>query len=181
MTVWPFMSLTDMPTLAPLATARRYLQNADDAWRAAQDTDTPFYIMCALLEKESMGKNVYGHDVGGVFSEPGLKAVTQTNFAEFYKRVVVNGERSNGVGPLQITWRGFFPEMKRQGLKAWVPYDNMIFGARLFMGYYNAQRKAGESVSEAIRKAGVRYNGGTAYGDRLLTIANKWRERVGDG
>lgn len=178
MTAWPFMALIDMPTLAPLVTARRYLQNADDAWRAAQDTDTPFYIMCALLEKESMGKNIYGHDKGGVFNVPGELPVTESNFKIFYERVVVNKQTSNGVGPLQITWRGFFPQMKEQGLRAWVPYDNMFFGARLFMGYYNTARSQGHSERESIRRAGVRYNGAAAYGDRLLVIADKWRDRL---
>jgi hypothetical protein len=183
---WPFMSLAEpeTPAEAPVdnavtATAKRYLENVDAAWKAAQTAGAPAYLVFALLEKESMGKNIYGHDAGGVFSGPGQKTVTQTNFEEFYRRVVVNRERSNGVGPLQITYRGFFPEMKAQGLRAWVPYDNILFGTRLFMGYFNTYRNRGNSVDESIRLAGIKYNGATAYGSRLLEIARKWRARVG--
>src|SRR5215216_1609039 len=118
--------------------ASRYLFNAATAWRVSQDTDTPYWIMCALLEKESMGKNIYGHDVGGYFSAPGEHPVTEANFREFYQKVVIEGRRSNGVGPMQITWPGFFVQMKEQGLAAWKPYDNMVFGSRLFMGYFNS-------------------------------------------
>ena len=167
---WPFMSLTE-PEAPPMGDAvtiaKRYLQNVDTAWRVSQKIGMPFYLMCALLEKESMGKNVYGHDVGGVNSRPGEWPVTKENFKEFYRRVVVLRQTSNGVGPLQLTWRGFFTQMKDQGLRAWVPYDNMLFGGKLFMGYYNTHRRNGHSVSESIRRAGVQYNGsmhmGTAY------------------
>lgn len=175
---WPFMALVEVDTDA-VAVAKRYLVNVDVAWKVCQETDTPFYIMCALLEKESMGKNIYGHDVGGYFSRPGEWLVTEANFKEFYQKVVVEGRRSNGVGPMQITYRGFFPQMKEQGLRAWVPYDNMLFGIRLFMGYYRHFRDIGLSEREAIKRAGVRYNGATAYGDRLLAIADKWRTRLG--
>lgn len=180
---WPFMQLAE-PTVSgadKIAIARRYgLVNVDAAWKASQKTGIPFYLLCALMEKESMGKNIFGHDKGGVFSGPGEKAVTETNFKEFYNRVVGDRETSNGVGPLQITWRGFFPQMRDQGLKAWVPEHNMVFGSKLFMGYYNKHRTAGRSVSESIRLAGVQYNGAEAYGSRLLDIANKWRDRIGD-
>jgi len=180
MTVWPFMALADSGVTDndQIAIAKQYLVNVDAAWRAAQTAEAPFYIMCALLEKESMGKNIYGHDIGGYFSAPGEHPVTQANFAEFYYHVVTLRERSNGVGPMQITYRGFFPQMKQQGLDAWVPYDNMLFGIRLFMTYYDANRSYGYSESESIRRAGVRYNGATSYGDRLLVIADKWKARL---
>jgi hypothetical protein len=180
---WPYMALIEEDVAGvdsrKINIAKRYLTNVDAAARAAKRTGIPFYLMCTLLEKESMGKNIYGHDVGGVFSRPGEHPVTESNFREFYRRVVTNGERSNGVGPLQITYRGFFPQMRDQGLKAWVPEDNMVFGAKLFMSYYNANRRNGLSVRESIRRAGVKYNGASAYGDRLVTIADKWRDRVG--
>jgi hypothetical protein len=180
---WPLMGLVE--EAAPpvdsnkIKIAERYLKNADVAYTVAKKIGMPYYLMCALLEKESMGKNIYGHDVGGVFSRPGEHPVTEANFKEFYRRVVINKERSNGVGPLQLTYRGFFPQLRDQGLKAWVPHDNMIFGGKLFMGYYNAARRQGHSVDESIRRAGVKYNGATPYGTRLRDIARKWRGRVG--
>jgi hypothetical protein len=180
---WPFMALAEVETLPSVTIAGGYLANIDSAWRASQDAGAPFYLMCALLEKEGWpwhisgkigGHNIYGHDVGGVFrvEPPGYKEVTEENFATFYQRVVINGERSNGVGPMQITHRSFFPQMKEQGLRAWVPYDNMLFGGRLFMNYYRI-------YNGDIRQAGIRYNGASAYGDRLLVVADKWKARLG--
>lgn len=191
MTAWPFMALVEAAVSGDaVAIAKQHLNLADDAWRIAQKIGLPFYILCAVLEKEGWniggkvgGHNIYGHDVGGVFSLPGggIKYVTKENYAEFYRRVVVNGERSNGVGPMQLTFRGFFPDLKAQGLQGHIAEDTMLYGARLFLSYFRNARSQGASEREAIRVAGVRYNGAMAYGDRLLVIADKWKERVGGG
>ena len=155
------------------------LQNVDIAAKVADEVpDIIFYQLCALLEKESMGRNVYGHDSGGALS--GFpKTVNQHNYAVFRWLVFDKGQTSNGVGPMQLTYKGFFTDMEGEGLKPWDIHDNILYGGKLWTGYYRSYRDDGLSVSEAIKKAGTRYNGASAYGDRLLVIMDKWRDRVG--
>ena len=155
------------------------LQNVDIAAQVADEVaEIIFYQLCALLEKESGGRNVYGHDAGGALS--GFpKPVNQHNYAVFRWLVFDKGQTSNGVGPMQLTYKGFFTDMENDGLKPWDVHDNMLYGGKLWTGYYRAARAAGLNVSEAIVKAGTRYNGSAAYGDRLLVIMDKWRDRVG--
>jgi hypothetical protein len=182
---WPFMALVAASVDGEAVTvAKRYLVNVEDAWRACQATDMPFYVWCALLDKESKGKNIYGHDKGGVFNVAGEKQVTEGNFKEFYRRVVVNGETSNGVGPAQLTYRGFFPQMREQGLKAEVPYDNMLFGARLLNSYLARARRL--HPGDVFRWAGTWYNAGPnatrlkqPYADDLAGLVSTWNGRVG--
>jgi hypothetical protein len=154
------------------------LQNVDTAARVANETGNKFYHLCALLEKESMGKNVYGHDAGGALSGFN-KTVNQGNYEVFEWLVFTKGQTSNGVGPLQLTYKGFFTDMKKQGLKPWDVHDNMAYGAKLWLTYYKEARHSGLNRDDAIRKAGARYNGSASYGERLLVIMDKWLGIVG--
>lgn len=155
------------------------LANVDIAARVANETGNKFYHVLALLEKESDGHNVYGHDVGGTLN--GFPhAVTKENYAVFYWLVVTRGGRSNGVGPMQLTFKGFHTDMINKGLKPWDPYDNITYGTQLWLGYYKAARASGLSRDDAIKRAGTRYNGAAAYGDRLLVIMDKWLAIVGN-
>ena len=100
------------------------LANADLIVQAASATGLPLPILAAMVQKESGGQNVYGHDAGGVYSTlygsvtvEGVTygkganiPVTQSNFAEFRRQVIDNGKTSNGVGPCQITYWGFFAQ-----------------------------------------------------------------------
>ena len=59
------------------------------ALAAACDTyDFRFYLACAILQKESGGRNIYGHDRGGVFTttDGSNIEVTKANFTEFCRR-----------------------------------------------------------------------------------------------
>jgi hypothetical protein len=155
------------------------LQNVENAALVANETGNKFYHLCALLEKESNGRNVYGHDSGGALS--GFpKSVNKGNFEVFEWLVFTKGQTSNGVGPMQLTYKGFFTDMKQQGFNPWDPYDNIFYGAELWLSYYRAARDSGLNRDDAIRKAGTRYNGSTAYGDRLLVIMDKWFDIVGN-
>lgn len=155
------------------------LKNADIAARVADETGNKFYHICALLEKESMGRNVYGHDAGGALS--GFpEEVNLYNFDVFEWLVFKKGQTSNGVGPMQLTFKGFFTDMKKQGLKPYDVHDNMLYGARLWLSYYRSARDAGYSRDNAIKKAGTKYNGSTAYGVALLLLMDKWVGIVGN-
>ena len=79
---------------------------------------------------------------------------------------------------MQITFKGFFIDMEEQGLKPWDARDNITFGVKVFMGFYREFRKT-HGTRESIRRAGVKYNGASAYGDSLLQLAVKWADLVG--
>ena len=102
---------------------------ADHIATAATEHQVPYAWACALIEQESNGRNVWGHDVGGTFSGCPL-IVTRGAFEVFYW-LISNGATSNGVGPAQITWRGYFDQMLREGRHPWDPADNIDFGLRL--------------------------------------------------
>jgi hypothetical protein len=147
---------------------------------ATNRTSGRFYLSVAMIEKETKGRNVYGHDAGGALS--GFpREVNQQNFEVFEWLVFTKGQTSNGVGPSQITSKGLLQDMKTMGLKPWDPADNIFFGVKLITSYYrNGRDVQNLDVWEAVRYAGRRYNGASAYGDSLVTIAKKWRELLGN-
>jgi hypothetical protein len=161
----------DVPLSQTLRARAAGLHNVRPLAIASTRSRLPFYAACALMEKESGGRNIYGHDRGGVFTIDGTKPVTRENWLEFRRLVVEQGRTSNGVGPAQITYRGFFPLMEAAGLRPWVPVDNMLFGCRLLRGYFY---EGGESWVYA----GRRYNGAEAYGVDLARRVSAWRSRL---
>jgi hypothetical protein len=169
-------------TADQITAADTVLDNVAAAAEVADEIGITFYQLCALLEKESHGRNVYGGDVGGTF-ERFRDPVTECNWRGFRHEVITLGKRSNGVGPAQLTYKGFFADMEAKGLKPWVPKDNILYGAGLYWSYFVACRAEGWSMKSSIRRAGTKYNTGeygfAAYGDRLFELTVKWRELVG--
>lgn len=178
--------MTAPVTTERIQTAQAFgLQNVPDAATACRDAGLPFYAACALLQKESMGANVYGHDIGGALSGY-PQQVDESNYRVFYWLVVDKGWTSNGVGPAQITWAGalrtstadaardggFFRIMEQQGLRPWIPEENMRFGfGLLWQAYLDNGR--------TWRVAGTMYNGKPSYGADLLAKCREWHERLG--
>ena len=155
------------------------LVNADLIVLAAHQTGVPLEIAAALIEKESGGRNIYGHDVGGIFALPPGQdlEVTGGNYESFLRRVLA-GDRSNGVGPAQITYPGYFRQYPDYPF--WEPLANIRFGLTILADYLDDDFSA-----SSISSAGARYNGGTnpgekalAYGADLLTKTNAWRARL---
>lgn len=170
-----------------IAIARSYgLVNVSALATASRRAGVPFAVACALMSKESGGHNVYGHDRGGVFSTsdgPVVIAgvtyhrytdieVTALNYALFQWKVAA-GARSNGVGPAQITWPGFFPDMLEQRLKPWRVQDNMTYGLGLLALY-----KAKEGAT--WEDAGTAYNGSRDYGVDFHRLCRIWRTRLNE-
>lgn len=158
------------------------LQNVESLALASRAAGVPFAVACALIEKESKGRNVYGHDVGGALSGfPG--EVNRDNFAVFRWLVIDQGYTSNGVGPCQITYAGslkggkrdggFFREMEAQRLKPYDVFDNMFFGLSKLKGYHVG--------SGSWETAGTRYNGASSYGKDLVVKIGQWRQRLAGG
>jgi hypothetical protein len=156
------------------------MREVDLIARCCNETGVRFYIALAMLEKETgTCRNVYGHDAGGALSGfPG--AVNKDNYAVFRWLIFTKGQTSNGVGPSQLTFKGFFTDMEGKGLKPYDIHDNISYGIKLIYSYYRDGRdRLNKSVTESLRYAGTRYNGASAYGDRFLDVALKWKERAG--
>jgi hypothetical protein len=155
-----------------IATAKAFgLANVDQAAVACRLAGLQFYAACALLEKESGGKNVYGNDKGGVLS--GFTGqVSPGNWEAFRYEVVVRKQTSNGVGPCQLTYPGFFTDMEAKGLRPYAVADNMLYGFGLLAGLYKAH-------GNDWAAAGAAYNGASAYGQDLAVKVAAWRHRLG--
>lgn len=158
------------------------LANADLIVQAASATGLPLAILAAMVQKESGGQNIYGRD-GKDTASPGVYAndyplqVTKENFTEF-RAAVLAGQKSNGVGPSQITYPGYWKQYPDYPF--WDVLANLKFGATLLMDLLD-----GDYSDASISSAGARYNGGTnpgekaiAYGADLLTETNTWRARL---
>lgn len=154
-----------MATILEIASAR--LQNADVAIKAANDVGLPLVVAFALLDMESEGRNFFGSDAGGMFKG---ETVTQAKF-EAMEKAVAAGKPSNGVGPTQVTWHGFFPQARAQGLKLWLPYDNMVFGFKLIKGYL-------DKYPGDYQKVGRLYNGKDSYGNTFVRVVGEWKSRL---
>jgi hypothetical protein len=164
-------------TAAQILEARKYLTNVDEAASAAKKTGLPFWLLCAVLDKESKGRNVYGHDKGGALS--GYEGeVNEGNWRVFWW-LVSNGQTSNGVGPLQLTYKGFFTQMLERKLKPWDVADNMLYGAQLLRDYLTATPRT-DSTEQRIKSVGRRYNGAESYGAALWKVAQVWFTRIGN-
>lgn len=168
--------------------AGKYMQNTIDLALACRTVGIPYWASCALIEKESHGRNSYGGDEGGALRKfP--HTVDKSNFLAFYHHVVVLGDlNSNGVGPCQITYAGphsfgktgpreggYFKQMPERGLEPWIPKDNMVFGLGIFWKNY-------QNTHSWISAGGL-YNGGpkwkesdlaVAYGHNILDKVKKW-------
>lgn len=151
----------------PVEIASKLLKNADVAWEAAKAVGIPYYVAAALLDMESEGRNFFGSDSGGLFKG---ETVTKAKF-EALEKAVAEGKPSNGVGPTQVTWHGFFPQARAQGLKLWEPYDNMVFGFKLIKSYLN--KYPGD-----FQKVGRLYNGKDSYGVTFARVVGEWKERL---
>lgn len=157
--------------------------------RAATVAGIPYYVACAFLEQESGGgANVYGHDVDVVgYPRPfwGHGEVTEENY-EAYKRerdlgiredrFSELGRRSQGVGPMQLTFYGFQDEADAAG-GCWDPYTNMLVAFRLIRRYY---LQAGGAETTRWWTVARRYNGKESYADQMASRFRKWKGLVGE-
>lgn len=146
------------------------IANVDPLWEQSAAVGLPFYISCAIMEKESHGRNVYGNDDGGALEGfPGTP--NRSNYQVFRWLIFAKGQKSNGIGPCQITFRGHFTAMEDEGLRPYNVADNMFYGLRLF-------RRLLTEVKGDIVLAGERYNGSRAYGEDLAVKVQQWKQRI---
>jgi cell wall-associated NlpC family hydrolase len=143
----------------------------------ARRTGLPVAIACAALEQESGGgHNVFGND--NVRNPVRRGPVTKERYLE-YRRHLMMGEGTNGVGPMQLTWPGYQQRADELG-GCWVPEINMRVGFSVLRS----------NINKLGLRAGVKkYNGSGAmadrYADQVLRRISKWRNdfagATGDG
>ena len=172
------------------------IENFELAKQVAEEYKIPLALLCAVIEKESNGRHIYGHDTDGVYSTRGRTVVvdglsygvganvpvTPRNFAEFERRVLA-GEKSNGVGIMQITYAGpvradgtrdggYLRVAREKGLDLSKELDNIRMGADIIRGHL--QKAGGTPSKDAVVYVGTKYNGRSTYGEDLWVKYNKW-------
>jgi CHAP domain len=142
--------------------------------REARRVRLPIALACAILEKETGFRNVFGHDGvrNPVKSPPGgLLTVTQDNYLQ-YLRHRRQGLGNQGVGPMQLT-SAFLQDRADQLGGCWQPGPNIRVGLEFLAG--NIRRMG-------LRPGVVAYNGsGPAaqrYGGDVLARARLWEQRL---
>lgn len=181
-----------------IAIAAEHLENAAELAIAVRRAGVSYALGCAVIEGESGGANIYGHDVGGALSTKGRSVtvcgktyppessipVTPEN-AGIFLIMIGAGAKSNGMGPAQLTYAGELPDGRsggefrlalEEGYLPWVPVDNMAYCL-------------GRMLKPLIERYGdreglARYNGGNdleprhwQYADRALARLNTWQAR----
>ena len=142
--------------------------------REARRVRLPIALACAIVEKETGFRNVFGHDAvrNPVKSPPGgLLAVTRENYAQYLEHRR-QGLGNQGVGPMQLTSPGLQDRADQLG-GCWQPGPNIRVGLEFLAG--NIRRLG-------LRSGVVAYNGsGPAaqrYGDDVLARARLWEQRL---
>ena len=105
------------------------MPNVELISQCCNETGARFYLALAMLEKETGScRSVYGHDAGGALTRfP--KPFTRDNYEVFKWLVFTKGQRSNGVGPSQLTFKGFSTDRESKGLTPYDMHDNIAYGA----------------------------------------------------
>lgn len=155
------------------------LKNAPAIVAAARRAGLALNVAAAKVEKESGGLNIYGHDVGGAMYVPRPQnvEVTEANYLGKFMPAIESGQLSNGVGPGQITWKPLHYQAREEGLKLWLPEDNLFMGSRIMA---KNMKDRGGNIAEAgtLYNAGTLKNGVTAYGRHLDQLAREWHARL---
>lgn len=149
------------------------------------DYALPFWLGCTIMSKETNGRNVYGHDLGGSLSGFELP-VTEENY-RVYEWMIARGGKNNGVGVMQLTWRGYFTNLSKTGMldlgyRPWDPHDNIRYAVKYGLGpMWKKQTTIKPFVlSKAVWSVAKLYNGKDSYADDAVTKSVTWIARVGN-
>lgn len=151
------------------------VENAAAIVAASNQTGLPLGVAMGMIMKETGGANIYGHDAGGACC--GWGQVTEDNFRNNFLPAVLAGGTSNGVGPTQITYPGYFRQ--NPGYPWWDPYANCVVGFNLLKGYCG-----GDYSDASLVAAGSTYNSGSptgtasTYGRTFAALAEDWTARL---
>lgn len=148
------------------------LRNTSSIIIAAEEAGLDLASAAALMEKESSGRNIFGHDSNGALA--GYPGTVTKGAWDVFQWLINTGQKgANGVGPAQITSLSLLHSMKTEGLKPWKPVDNMFFGFRLLQGYFTTARR--DKSPHPWVDAGTKYNGSSTYGQDLANKIWVWR------
>jgi hypothetical protein len=169
------------------------MTNVASIIKAAAATHVPLPVALALFEKETHGRNIYGHDVNGALSThdgpvtlqgktypKGSNIPVTPSSAGIFLLMIGAGAHSNGMGPAQITYAGdlpdgrtggYFRQMLERGLRPWVVLDNMTFGLERLRAAYDSHGRSWQA-------AGTAYNGKASYGKDLAKKITTWSRRL---
>lgn len=145
--------------------------------REAKRHRLPISLVCAVIEKESSFRNVYGRDRGSrpnpVRSpDKGVLEVTQANYKAYLKHRNA-GKDPNGVGPMQLTFPPFQDRADNLG-GCWKVGPNIRVGCEVLAD--NIKRLG--STREGVRA----YNGSgdkaRKYAASVLAMQAVWHERL---
>lgn len=119
----------------------------------------PLSVLLTVLDMESKrGNNWFGHDSGACFSftNPRVNVVVTETLYRQYEQCLRNGGKTNGVGPMQLTYRAFQVRADEQG-GCWNPEVNISVGAQILADH----KKTSPTWWEVFK----RYNGKASYAD----------------
>jgi hypothetical protein len=158
-----------------LALTQRGIQRPAMVIEVATRVGLELAVACVILEKESAGgRNVWGHDpvpTDGAYTKGG--PVTETNYRAYRRSLAQGRAGAQGVGPCQLTWRGYQDAADEAG-GCWSPRANMTIG---FQAIRDLQRAHG------VRKGFRAYNGSGPAAERYaaaaMVLLARWRERLG--
>ena len=124
---------------------------------AADSVGCPWWaaLACLWMETGEYGANIFGHDAGGAYCGGG--EVTEEKFRDFYAQIAA-GATSNGVGPLQVTYPGYF--LNDPGRAWWDPQASSEVACGILRDLIASE---GDDY-ESLRRVGSRFNSGSAYG-----------------
>ena len=162
-------------TVRDLQLARRIRahggQNSLRVILEARRAGIPISLLCAFLTQESGFANVFGHD--GVRNPVKGGKVTKARYLA-YKHYRDLGYGMQGVGPGQLTWKGFQDQADKLG-GCWVPRHNIRVSAQIIASLLRAH-PGNEHAAIA------RYNGtgaaAEAYADSVLSLQRLWHHRL---
>lgn len=124
---------------------------------AADSVGCPWWaaLACLWMETGEYGANIFGHDAGGAYCGGG--EVTEGKFRDFYAQISA-GATSNGVGPLQVTYPGYF--LNDPDRAWWDPQASSEVACGILRDLIASE---GDDY-ESLRRVGSRFNSGSAYG-----------------
>ena len=124
---------------------------------AADSVGCPWWaaLACLWMETGEYGANIFGHDAGGAYCGGG--EVTEEKFHDFYAQISA-GAASNGVGPLQVTYPGYF--FVAPDLAWWDPRVSSEVACGILRDLIASE---GDDY-ESLRRVGSKFNSGSAYG-----------------
>lgn len=171
--------------MTPEQAIRAWSDSAGAKWQRipeivqyATATSLELAVACTLLQKESNGRNVFGHDAvetGGTYvkGEP----VTKEKYLAYKawrdepnRRNRKLPSRMQGVGPCQLTWWSYQDDADARG-GCWVWEINLALGFEIFAGHLR-------TFDGDVWRAAKAYNGKDSYADDFMVKHAQWVERL---